>query len=852
MPSRFPTAAVLLLAIVSGAAALAYEVVFFRALGLVFGVASHSVAAVVGSFLFGLGLGAWLGGRLLASFAPLRAYAAVEAAIAIFGYASPFLFRWLRGLAEQGSFGSGPLYPIVAFAGSFVLLAWPTLLMGATFPLLGRAIANAGGGRSLATRIGWLYALNTLGAAGGALLAAYALLPELGMVGATHVAAGLNVALAIAALFLAANPAVDDAPRDAAAAASEPPVAESQIPYVELAAAVAAIGFAAIALQVLANRLLVSLLGGTVYVFAAIVAVFLIGIAAGGAAGGHLAARSRRPISLLALLALAFAGAVGVGLLAIAERAGGEDLLQGPDNIGLLAPGERATAFPPLRYLGLAFSWSFLALFAATALSGAFLPAAIRIALRARQDLGRTLGGLYFWNTAGSIAGSVVASFLLLPHLGLRGGYLVVTLCGLLAGGLLLRRAALAREPRGAGFTVPLAAVALLLVVPGGFALRRGDPPGTRYALRTVFHAEAAASAAKVQEVDDAAERDPVRLLRVNGKTVASSIFIDRRLQYLLGFVSTLVHPEPREMVCIGLGTGMTSAAMAAAGGDLTVVEISPAVIRAAREFASWNLELHDRDDVTIVADDGRAWLARTTRRFDVISADPIDPCVSGSAYLYTEEYYQLGKSRLAPGGVMSQWIPLYDLALEDIAGIALTFRAVFPDATAWVTGYDMVLLGANGELVLDPGRLATRVAQEPVAAMLRDVGVGSANDLLATCFAGRVGLEALIAHAHGKNTDEHPWIEFHAPRAAFGSYPLAVYRLLGKAEDEPPLLSGLAAGARSAVTAARDDLQRGALRFVEDIEGGYGYGGARNRYIEFLRGTAAAPELPQEPEQSR
>jgi spermidine synthase len=377
----------------------------------------------------------------------------------------------------------------------------------------------------------------------------------------------------------------------------------------------------------------------------------------------------------------------------------------------------------------------------------------------------------------------------------------------------------------------------VLAALAAALALVPGDAPGTRAGVATVFAADAAASSAKVQEFRDAAEPDPVRNLRINGKTVASSIFIDRRLQYLLGCVSVLAHDDPRELLCIGLGTGMTSAAMALAGGALTVVEISPAVIDAARRFERWNAGLHARADVELVADDGRAWLARTTRRFDVISADPIDPCVSGSAYLYTEEYYRLGRARLAPGGLMSQWIPLYDLAPRDVAGIVLTFRRVFPHATGWVTGYDLVLLGGAEPLAIDPARLDQRMEEPELGTLLADVGIDSAAELLGCCFAGAGALERFAVLADRPNTDDDPWIEFHAPLAAFGSYPLDVYRALAAGDDEPPLASDTAVALRSAVVAERRRLQQGALDFVAAIEAGGGYGRARTRYIQFLRG---------------
>ena len=823
MRNRLHAALVLALALASGAAALVYEVVFFRGFGLAFGVASHAVAAVVGAFLFGLGLGAWLGGRWLARAKPLTAYACVELAIALYGWFAPDLMRFARGSVERGELGLDS--PLVALLAAFVLLAWPTICMGATFPLLGRAVARDG--RNTWASVGWLYAINTLGACLGALLAAYALLPRFGLTGTTHVAVAANVAIALVALGLARNE------QDHGQLLSEagPESSQAPAPASLLAFAVATLGAASLALQVLAHRVILSLLGGTVYVFAAIVAVFLLGIALGGALGGHLGQRTRRPATLLGVLALAFTLSVGIGLALLRSRAGGEDLLLGPDNIALLEPGEWVSEYPPSRYLALTVSLSALALLGPTLISGAFFPIALAWARGTGAQLGASLGRVYLWNTLGSIAGSLLASFVLLPELGLRGGFVALCVLPIPCGvALLWSEAAKVEGARGALRWAALAASGC-----GFFALLPGAPPGTREELRTVFVADAAASSAKVQEFTDSTDSEPIRNLRVNGKTVASSIFIDRRLQYLLGCISTLAHPKPDKLLCIGLGTGMTSAAMAVCGGELTVVELSPAVIEAARRFEAWNAALHARDDVRIVADDGRAWLARTSERFDVISADPIDPCVSGSAYLYTEEYYQLGRARLAEGGVMSQWIPLYDLAPSDIAGIVRTFRRVFPHATAWVTGYDMLLLGSAEPLQLELARVAERMDEPSVRELLEAVGIESAEELLGCCFAGPEALAWIEERSDRPNTDDDPWIEFHAPLAAYGTYPLEVYRWLASATGEPPL-AGSDRFQREAVLAERARLQRSALDFVADIDSGAGYGAARTRYIEFLR----------------
>ncbi|MEZ5978828.1 MAG: fused MFS/spermidine synthase [Planctomycetota bacterium] len=836
--SRRSVPAILSLAVASGAAALAYEVVFFRSLGLVFGVASYAVAAVVGAFLLGLGVGARLAGDRLARFRPLRAYAAIEALVALFGVASPHLFRALRAATERGDLGLAS--PLVVALASFALLAWPTLLMGATFPLLGRAIASRSDGRVAAARLSWLYGANTLGAAAGALAASYVLLPSFGMSGATHAAVLVNVALAVLAGLLSIGEEEPAAPADAVGAekaGAELDVAPGACTSAPLLASVALVGASSIALQVLANRLVVSLLGGTVYVFGAIVAVFLVGIAAGGAVGGQLVRGARAPFARLSALALLFAASIGLGVALLVRDVDDGDVLVAARNVQLYE--QWTPVFTPAQYLARTTGIAALLLLGATLASGAFFTAALAVAGAARSRVGPVVGRVYLWNTLGSIAGATGAAFLLLPRLGLRAGLLVAVALALLAA-VLAFAASLARdEPRGAGRARAFApvSVALVLAAVSLLAFVPGEPPGADEGLELVFHRQSAPSAATVVEFEDVVESEPVRSLSVNGLTVASSIMIDRRLQYLLGFVSTLVHEDPREMLCIGLGTGMTSAAMAVAGGDLTVVELSPAVVEAAAFFERWNASVTTRDDVTVVVDDGRAWLARSDRLFDVISADPIDPCVSGSAYLYTEEYYRLGREHLAPGGVMSQWIPLYNLSTEDIAGIVRTFRLVFPDATAWATGYDIMLIGSLEPLELEPAHIEARLAANDEAReMLADVAIESVDELLACCFAGPSTLAEFERHASRPNTDDDPWIEFSAPLSAHGTYPLEVFRELAASTGRPPLADDVGGLARRSIDWHAERLRAAMGGFVTDIEVTGSYGLARTNYIDALR----------------
>lgn len=820
--ARLPLA-LLLLAFVSGAVALVYEVVFFRSLGLMFGVAVHAVTAVVCAFLAGLGLGAAVGGRLLSRRAPLITYAALELGIAGFGYLAPWIFRRLTDAVIPPP---GESLSPVTFGLAFAVLMVPTTLMGATFPVLGRAVA--GDRTDVARRVGWLYGINTLGAVCGALLAAWVFLPRLGLLGTTHLAAGANVTLAILALVILAR---SRSPSSGAGGRPDATEADASPIPIGVLVGVAGAGFVALGLQIFGTRLLVSLVGGTVHSFAAVLAVFLFGIALGGTAFGGWLARRPAPAAALGRATMLLGAGIGLGVFLLRLRLS-DDPLAGPLN--MQAPAAGRTTFG---YFRLAIELSAVTLLPACIVSGAILPAAART-LRGR-GVARGLGTLYGVNTIGAVLGALLAGLLLLPWLGLRAGLAGLAALAVLSAVGPLLTARRSGERIGPAATLATAAVTAAAL---GFGLRPVDrAPAAEADFRTLFHTESAAASVTVGAVLEQGEDQPVRCLFVNGKPVATSVFMDRRLQQLLGFLPTFLHERPERILSIALGTGMSSGALAMSGAEVEIVELSTGVIEACSLFDNWTGAVLDRPNVTLVNDDGRAYLRRTEALYDVISTDPIHPWVAGSAYLFTVEYYRLAAARLRPGGIVSQWIPLYQLSTDDIAGIVRSFREVFPETSAWVSGYDLILLGSDHELQLDAGRVRERMQPEEVRRTLADIGVRAPADLLGTWFAGDGTLAEIASGAPGPITDDRPWIEFTAPRSVFGGYANGIIRQLAGSDDPVPFTPETWAVDREEILAANRRIRSLAVRFVTEIEETGRYGPPRNRYSAALR----EPEQP-------
>lgn len=737
---------------VSGLAALAHESVWARLLVRVLGSDAAAAGTVLATYMAGLGLGAALwSGRAARARDPRRQFAALEVFIGLWAAGSPFILAELEPV--DGALGR-------TLCAGLALLP-PTLCMGATFPVMGRlAIASSA---EAGTRSASFYGANTLGACAGALVAPFLLMPSLGLSlalvasGATSVAAGIGALLLRAAPTRVGRPGD---PRESGGGDTGPRSADRtsrglDASTARLLFATAACGASALALEVLLTRLLITVTGASVYAFAIVLAVFLGGIGLGSRQAVRELEKPGRAEPVLFLAALAVAPVTLAGLLALRLQLGEADLFQPLAN---RMPSGAST-------VGL---WASHALFAGLALLpaacafGFALPAAAGATCERHRDDApeRWLGRTYAANTGGALVGSLAAAFWLLPELGLRVGLalaLGLALVGALAVGV-----------RRRGWT--LGGVALSAAL-GALLFRADEPAG----VRIVASATGPHATATVEERDDAPD---VRSLRVNGKVVATTAPVDLRLQRLLGLVPGLLHGDVRRALVIGLGTGMT------AGGllrleeleRLDVFEISRAVRAVAPAFADWNGALCEDARARIAIVDGRHALARSDERWDLITADPIHPWTRGSSDLYALEHFREIAAHLAPGGVASQWLPLYQLSRADVQTIVATWLAAFPEASAWLTAYDLALIGSHEPLGDLAGPLPGGVAGALAAA-----GIHSTLEVAVLRVADRERLAAFAAGVEPMR-DDRPVLEFRAPRSYLAGY--SVEALLWAADE--------------------------------------------------------------------
>ena len=718
-----------LLFLLSGACGLTYQVLWLRLLALVFGVTVHAASTVLASFMAGLALGSVLAERLAKRGHALKVFAALEAGIAVSALATPALLGLATAVYRPLSAAfpdSLALLTVSRFVCSAAVLVVPTMLMGATLPVLSHApIVRA----AAATRLAALYAVNTAGAMAGALLTGYVLIGGLGIQRTFLAAAAVNVLVAAGAWMLGRA----DAPAPASASGEMSPSVTGPVTVTTYGGAVsatvliwvmAASGFAALALEIVWFRVLVQFLPATSYAFTTMLATVLGGIAIGSAAASRSLAR---PHDWAAVLAYAQGATSIVVMMSLAAL--GATYAAGWSTSGLV-PGAAAAILPASVLMGYAFP--------------------VALALWTRADTAgaaaRPVGPLYSANVLGGIAGAVASGFLLLPMLGSRRALIVLA-------GLYLATSVALLVPSGrrrAAFVLVVMFAGAVRLVPDPFdaALARRHGSGER-----IFWREEGVQTSV--SIHTHAFRG--WLMYLDGLHQASDAPEMVTLHRLIGHLPMVLHPNPKRALVVGLGGGATPGAVSQYDADVLVVELSDSVRKGAEFFKHVNYDLLSRPNVRLRVDDGRNFLTLTRERFDVITADLIQPEHAGAGNLYSREYFTLAKNALAADGIALQWIGLRPDSQYKL--IMRTFLDVFPETTLWLDGQLMV--GSMRPLTLSPSLVVAKRARPETRAALDEVGLDSFATLTSWYTAGPAELHRFVGDGP-LLTDDRPLVEYH------------------------------------------------------------------------------------------
>ena len=774
----------LVLFVGSGCAALIYEVVWFELLRQVVGASSVSLAILLASFMGGMCIGSLGFSRKVSDrWHPLKIYAVLEISIGLLGLALLAVLPAVR-LLYVALFGYGLAGILLRALVCLIALLPPTILMGATLPAVARWMKAT---RIGVSRLGFLYMANLAGAVIGTLLAGFYLLRVHDMLVATLVAATINGAVAGISLLLArVAPSADVADETASEADRGAPLPASS-DRATVYTVIGLSGLTSLGAQVIWTRMLGLLMGATVFTFSIILAVFLVGLGLGSSVGAYLGRYLDRPARGLAWCQVGLVVAIPFTAFMINREIPFWDL--NPEFAGDIL----------LRYQHDLLR-ALIAMLPSTVLWGASFPLALAAAAGEADAPDRVVGDTYAANTLGAIAGSMAFGMVLLPWLGTHGSQQYLTL---LAGLAALLMFALDRDvgtlPRRGtvaflvfGFAVLMSRV-VTPTEPGLIAYGRYVEEWGNVATYH-FLGEGRSTSVAVSDYNDGTTRS----MHVGGKVVASNQPLDMRIERMLGHVPGLVHGDPKSVLVVGFGAGVTAGSFVVYPGveRIVICEIEPLVVESAGVlFAEENYDVVNDPRVEIVFDDARHFMATTRETFDLITSDPIHPWVRGAASLYSTEYFELVKQRLNAGGVVAQWVPLYETSAETVKSEMGTFFEAFPEGTVWNSdiggeGYDVVMLGHNGPTRIDVGALAQTISANPsVRQSLAEVDLGDAYLFLFQYLGQARDLRGWLADAQinrdrslrlqylaGLSVDNFDTAEIFRAIAAYRRYPDNVF----------------------------------------------------------------------------
>jgi spermidine synthase len=760
----------------SGLSALVYQTAWERMLRLVFGASTAASSAVLAIFLGGLGVGgAVLGRRAERSARPLELYGNLEVGVAVTAALTPVtvelvsrVYYALGGRDALGSVGATAVRLVLAA----LVLGPSVVLMGGTLPAAARAAESD---EDVARdKVALLYAANTAGAVAGALLGTFLMFELFGTRLALWAATLVNLLVAVVArrygrmlpvLSLAAAAASDEPDEPESRPSAPPtPVLVTRLVY----AAAALVGFSFLGMEIVWYRMLGPMLGGSSFTFGLILAVALAGIGL----GGYVYSRRRQELpATLAMLATTVALEAAFAALPLALG----------DDVALLAGMLR-----PLANIGfgaLVLGWTAVAaivVFPTALVSGYQFPVLVALLGRGRQNVAAQIGMTYAFNTAGSIVGALAVGFLLLPAIGLVATFRVLIAALLvLAFGIVVLE--LWRHRRFGPKRTLAAALTLLVALvwvraPGPTAVSRHAPIGAgRVFLGKVDKNDlrqwmTVVRAGLLWEQDGVESSVGVMnalgiAFLVNGKS-DGAVITDRGTQGLLGVLPSLLHPAPKRAFVLGLGTGMSAGWLSSVPGmeRVDVAELEPAVLGVARECKLANQDVLTRPNVHVFVGDGREFLLKNERKYDLIVSEPSNPYRAGTASLFTTEFYQVVKNHMAQGGLFGQWVQGYEIDAQTLRIVLATLTSVFPHVEAWQTeGNDFLMLCRFDERAIDMADLRRRVREEPYRTVLPRAGlISDAEGVLARLVA-RAELVKNVAESLGTptNTDDAMLLDY-------------------------------------------------------------------------------------------
>jgi spermidine synthase len=774
---------ILLIFFLSGASGLIYEIVWTRLLSLVFGVSSFAISTVLTVFMAGLGIGGYIFGRIIdRRGSPLKVYSILEILIGLYALLLPSIILFTERLYTKLHVLTGGNFLLLSaerFLISSLILIFPTTMMGGTLPVISRFLIRSE--NRIGIDAGVIYSLNTFGAVAGCMITGFYLIEVIGVTQSLYLAAILNFIAGGGAYIIsyksqvASHKLQDTTPKFQFEIASPSArndkqnrgvIARGEAPKQSNSLVLLAFGFsgmAALSYEVLWTRVLILILDNTIYAFSIILFTFLLGIAGGSLIFSKLKIQK----SIITFFAI-FQILIGItGFLSLILFA----------NHNLIASQLNSLISWSSQFAGIGhwhgrmlatFLMAFLIMIIPTLLMGASFPAVTQTLKFDMQDVGKGIGRIYLINTIGAIIGSFSAGFIILPLIGIQKSIIWTGAIPFLFGIILI----LLNIKTIGRYIISLSSIAVGAVAVI-FIFRSGDIPKLisigkiDRGNEILYYKEGIAGTVLVssQETDLTPFRKPVKRLWINGDPIAGEFRGALQLERLQAHLPLLLHPDPKEALIICFGTGSTAGAVSDHNvNNIYAVDISREVFNGGRYFSDGNRDILNDRRFKMVVEDGRNFLLTTDKRFDLITSEPPPPSNAGIVNLYSREYYELCKSRLGKGGMVSHWIPLHHLSEDDFKMLVSTFVSVFPHSTMWYTKWDAIMIGSDERLSIDFENIKERLNNKKLQESLKEIGITNPFQLLSTFMMDEDDLHKFIDGVP-LVTDNNPYVEFTAPR---------------------------------------------------------------------------------------
>ncbi|MEW6686502.1 MAG: fused MFS/spermidine synthase, partial [Candidatus Edwardsbacteria bacterium] len=752
----------------SGFCGLIYELVWVRLLTLVMGNTAFSISTVLTVFMAGLALGSYLAGKFTDKWTKLLwIYGILEGGVGLSCLVIPHIIQ--QGFLPVYKFiythfnFSFYVFSLIRFLLCGLVLLVPTTLMGATLPVLSKAVVREY--KNLAKNIGWLYGINTLGAVAGCFLTGFLLLSKLG-VKATNLLAvlgNLSIFISIFAFTYFSKKISKEEKKEKIVSRKEEKKEGTYFYGIFLLFSFALSGFTAMVYEVTWTRALALIIGPTVYSFSLVLTSFLFGLALGSMVFARFFDRKANLflifgiveilIALLALLLLPILGRLPFVIVEIIKKY--------YSSYNLL--------------LVIEFLIVFILLLFPTLLFGLTFPLVAKIYATEMKVLGKKIGNAYAANTIGAILGSFFAGFLFLPWLGLKGTVNLAMIINLILGSFLFLLTRFRLKE------VLIVSVIVIIFILGLYSI----PPWDQKLLSSGVYNYAL----KWENIDFEKERDKIEILyyrdgagatvsvrklgrwlslQIDGKTDASNR-IDMQTQVFSAHLPLILQSQPENILIIGLASGVTlgSTTRYREIKKIDCLEISPEVVEASQYFTEYNYNALADNRVNLRINDGRNHLLLTEQKYDVIISEPSNLWLAGIATLFTSEFFNLAKERLKPGGLLCQWIHTYQMSSQNLKNMFYTFQKIFPYTTLWISdreGGDLLLIGSSEEIQIDWESISEKLRDKKIKEDLSRIEINTPDDFLKQFLMGE---KELTEYAKGGkiNSDDNGLLEFSTPR---------------------------------------------------------------------------------------